>query len=109
MIRVGLTGSIGMGKSTTAGMFAAAGDVVIDADAIVHALYRGRAVAAIEAAFPGVSRKGIIDRAVLAQMVLGDPDALNRLEAIVHPMVREAQVVALAAAQDAGTRIAVLD
>ncbi|MEM8663035.1 MAG: dephospho-CoA kinase, partial [Pseudomonadota bacterium] len=109
MIRLGLTGSIGMGKSTTADMFRAAGDCVIDADAIVHDLYKGRAVAPVEAAFPGVSRDGAIDRAALGQRVLGDSAALARLEAIVHPLVREAEAAALAAAAEAGCRIAVLD
>ena len=89
MIVVGLTGSIGMGKSTTAAMFAAEGVPVYDADAEVHALYApgGAAVAPIEAAFPGVVRDGAVDRQALGARVLGDPAALKRLEAVVHPLV----------------------
>ncbi|WMS44280.1 dephospho-CoA kinase [Acuticoccus sp. MNP-M23] len=109
MIRLGLTGSIGMGKSTTAKMFADCGDAVIDADAIVHALYAGPAVDAVEAAFPGTARDGAIDRKALSAAVLGDPAALKRLEAIVHPMVREEQARALEKAQESGARIAVID
>ena len=110
MIRLGLTGSIGMGKSTTAAMFAAHGDAVIDADAIVHDLYAGGpAVGAVDAAFPGVAKDGAVDRKTLAERVLGDPAALARLEGIVHPMVREAQTRALADAKAGGARIAVID
>jgi dephospho-CoA kinase len=90
MIRLGLTGSIGMGKSTTAALFAEAGAPVYDADAAVHALYAagGAAVEAVEAAFPGVTHAdGHIDRAALSARVVGDPDALKRLEAVVHPLV----------------------
>ena len=90
MIVVGLTGSIGMGKSTTAGLFAEAGVPVYDADAAVHALYAvgGGAVAAVEALFPGVvGPDGAIDRTALATRVVGDPEALRRLEAVVHPLV----------------------
>lgn len=90
MIVIGLTGSIGTGKSATAAMFAAHGIPVYDADAAVHALYApgGAAVAPVEAAFPGVSVGGAIDRQKLAGHVLGDPQALKKLEAIVHPLVR---------------------
>ncbi|MEM6762529.1 MAG: dephospho-CoA kinase, partial [Pseudomonadota bacterium] len=109
MIRLGLTGSIGMGKSTTAGMFAARGDAVIDADALVHALYAGRAVAPIESAFPGVTRDGRVDRKALSAALVDDPGALPRLEAIVHPLVREEEQRALEAAEASGRRIAVLD
>lgn len=89
MIKLGLTGSIGMGKSATAVMFAAEGAPVYDADAAVHALYGvgGAAVVPVSAAFPGVAPEGFIDRALLGQRVLGDPEALKRLEAIVHPLV----------------------
>ncbi len=90
MIVVGLTGSIGMGKSTTAGLFAEAGVPVYDADAAVHALYAagGGAVAAVEALFPGVvGPDGAVDRTALAARVVGDPEALRRLEAAVHPLV----------------------
>ncbi|TCT05957.1 dephospho-CoA kinase [Aquabacter spiritensis] len=106
---LGLTGSIGMGKSATAGLFAEAGIPVYDADARVHALYRGAAVAPVEAAFPGVARDGAIDRAALSRQVLGDPEAMKRLEAIVHPLVREEEAAFLAAARAAAARLVVLD
>ena len=109
MILIGLTGSIGMGKSTTAALFARHGDAVIDSDAIVHALYRGAAVAPVEAAFPGVTVDGAIDRTRLGAAVFGKPEAMARLEAIIHPMVRAASDEALAAARERGARIAVLD
>lgn len=109
MIRLGLTGSIGMGKSATAGMFRAAGIPVHDADATVHALYRGAAVAPIEAAFPGATRDGAVDRTALAARVLGDDAAVKRLEAIVHPLVRAAETAFLEKARVEGRRIVVLD
>lgn len=109
MIVLGLTGSIGMGKSTTGGFFRAAGVPVHDADATVHALYAGAAVAPVEAAFPGVVRDGRIDRTALAARVLGDEVAVKRLEAIVHPLVRAAETGFLDAARARGTRIVVLD
>lgn len=89
MIRIGLTGSIGMGKSTVAAMFEDAGVPVFDADAAVHVLQGpgGALVGAIEAAFPGTTGAGGVDRAALGARVLGDRDALARLEAIVHPAV----------------------
>ena len=89
MIVIGLTGSIGMGKTTTAAMFADEGIPVHDSDATVHALYSGRAAPLIEAAFPGTTANGVVDRTRLAAAVLGNGDALKRLEAIVHPLVRE--------------------
>ena len=85
---LGLTGSIGMGKSTTAAMFRDAGVPVHDADATVHALYRGAAAPLIEAAFPGTTGANGVDRAKLRDAVVGDPDAMRRLEGIVHPLVR---------------------
>lgn len=88
MIVLGLTGSIGMGKSTTAEMFAEAGVPVHDSDAAVHRLYAGAAAPLVEAAFPGTVVDGVVDRARLAEAVLGRPEALARLEAIVHPLVR---------------------
>src|SRR5215470_3884547 len=88
MLILGLTGSIGMGKSTAARFFAEAGVPVHDADAAVHQLYAGEAVGAIEGAFPGTAVDGRVDRVKLAARVLDDPDALKRLEAIVHPLVR---------------------
>jgi dephospho-CoA kinase len=89
VITVGLTGSIGMGKSTTAGLFADEGVPVYDADAQVHALYArgGAAVDTVEAAFPGVVKQGAVDREALSARVLGDPRALKTLEGVVHPLV----------------------
>ena len=111
MILLGLTGSIGMGKSTTAGMFADEGVPVYDADAAVHALYGlgGAAVEPVEAAFPGVLQDGAIHRGRLGERVLNDPAALKRLEAIVHPLVgaHRQDFFARAAASDA--KIIVLD
>lgn len=109
MLVLGLTGSIAMGKSTTAGLFRAAGVPVHDADAAVHALYGGAAVGPVEAAFPGVTVDGRIDRERLAARVVGDPAALTRLEAIVHPLVRAAEGDFLARAAAAGARRVVLD
>ncbi len=109
MIVLGLTGSVGMGKSTTAALFRAAGAAVHDADRSVHALYRGRAVPLIEAAFPDAVVDGAVDRARLGAIVLKDDAAMKRLEAIVHPLVREEEAAFLAAASAAGRRVAVLD
>ena len=109
MLVLGLTGSIAMGKSTTARFFAEEGVPVLDADAVVHALYDGEAVAAIEAAFPGTSKDGRIDREELSRRVVGDPAALKRLESIVHPLVRAAQARFLADAERSGAPVAVLD
>lgn len=106
---IGLTGSVGMGKSTTAAMFAQEGVPVFNADAAVHALYRDRAVTAVEAAFPGVAVNGVIDRAALGARVLDDADALRRLESIVHPLVQEERQVFLDAARTDGARLVVLD
>src|SRR5688572_2609430 len=91
MLIIGLTGSMGMGKSTAAARFRALGIGVFDSDAAVHALYAGPAAAAVEAAFPGTTRDGQVDRARLAEAVVHDASALKRLEAIVHPMVRQEQ------------------
>ncbi|MBL1255488.1 dephospho-CoA kinase [Methylocystis sp. Sn-Cys] len=109
MLRVGLTGSIGMGKSTTAQMFREAGVPVLDSDQIVHDLYRGPAVAPIEAAFPGVSVDGVVDRGRLAAQVLADPQALKRLEAIVHPLVWAARDDFLNEQEKKGASIVVYD
>ena len=108
MFILGLTGSLGMGKSTTAKFFAEEGVPVHDADAVVHRLYEGEA-AAIEAAFPGSTRGGKVDRAKLGERVLGDPAALKRLEAIVHPLVAAARERFLAEAARSGAKVAVLD
>lgn len=106
---IGLTGSIGMGKTTTAGFFRAAGIPVHDADAAVHRLYSGPAAAAVEAAFPGTAPGGVVDRERLAEAVLGDQLALKRLEAIIHPLVREREKAFLQAATEAGAPMAVLE
>ncbi len=109
MFILGLTGSVGMGKSTTAGFFAEAGVPVYDADAAVHRLYDGEAVAPIEAAFPGTTVDGKVDRAKLGARVLNDPAALKRLEGIVHPLVQQAQERLIAEAQARGDKVVVLD
>jgi dephospho-CoA kinase len=111
MIVLGLTGSIGMGKSEAAKAFRRLGVPVFDADAAVHELYApgGAAVAAIAEAFPGSVADGAVDRARLGAMVLGDHEALRRLEAIIHPLVRAAQRDFVARARAAGARLVVLD
>ncbi|MES0884780.1 dephospho-CoA kinase [Roseibium sp. SCP14] len=109
MIRVGLTGSIGMGKSTTAKMFAARGVPVHDADATVHALYEGRAAPLIEAEFPGTVVDGKVDRTLLSKHVLGKPEAMKRLEAIVHPLVHEEERKFLEKAEMNGHEVVLLD
>lgn len=109
MFVLGLTGSIGMGKSTTARLFAEEGVPVHDADAAVHRLYEGEAAPLIEAAFPGMTQAGVVDREKLGRHVVGDIAALKRLEAIVHPLVREAETAFLAQAQARGADVAVLD
>jgi dephospho-CoA kinase len=109
MFVLGLTGSLGMGKSATAKMFAEEGVPVHDADAAVHDLYEGAAAPLIEAAFPGATAAGKVDRDKLAQRVLGDSAALEKLEAIVHPLVRRAEQAFLDEAARKGARAAVLD
>jgi dephospho-CoA kinase len=111
MITVGLTGSIGMGKSTTAEMFAAQGAPVYDADAEVRRLYAagGGAVAMVEAAFPGVTVGGAIDRGLLGARVLGKPEALARLNRIVHPLMGAARATFFEIARERGAPIVVLD
>lgn len=109
MFILGLTGSIGMGKSTTAKFFAGEGVPVHDADAAVHRLYEGEAVAAIEAAFPGTTADGKVDRQKLAARVVGNTGARKRLEGIVHPLVRESEKKFLAAARERGAAVVVLD
>ena len=105
----GLTGSIGSGKSTVAAMFARRGAAVTDADAIVHRLYAGAAVPAIAAAFPDAVRDGAVDRAALAATIGEEREALERLEAIVHPLVRDEQADFVAAAEEAGRRLVVIE
>jgi dephospho-CoA kinase len=109
MIILGLTGSIGMGKSTTARLFAEAGVPVYDADATVHSLYEGEAVAAIEAAFPGTTAGGKVDRARLSARVVHDQAAMKRLEQIVHPMLGASRQKFLSDAERAGAPVAVVD
>jgi dephospho-CoA kinase len=111
MIVVGLTGSIGMGKSTTAAMFRAAGVPVYDADAAVHDLYDkgGAAVGPVGEAFPGVVKDGRVDREALRQAVLGKPEALKRLNAIVHPLVGRDRIGFFEKAQADKADIVVLD
>jgi|SRR5690242_5147162 dephospho-CoA kinase len=109
MFILGLTGSVGMGKSATARLFSEFGVPVHDADAVVHRLYEGEAVGAIEHAFPGTVRDGKVDRGKLAGDVLSDPAALARLEDIVHPLVRAAEDELIAAAQRRGEATVVLD
>lgn len=111
MILLGLTGSIGMGKSTTAAMFREEGAPVWDADATVHRLYApgGAAVAPVEAAFPGVVVDGGVHRPTLAARLHADPDAFRRLEAIVHPLVQADRHAFLAEAEAAGAPVAVVD
>ena len=109
MLVLGLTGSLAMGKTTVAAMFAAEGAAVFDADRAVHDLYAGAAVAPIEAAFPGTTQDGAVDRAALGRRVAGDAAALARLEKIVHPLVHGAEDGFRAEAARQGRRIAVLD
>jgi dephospho-CoA kinase len=109
MFVLGLTGSVGMGKTTTARFFTEAGVPVHDADEVVHRLYEGAAVAAIEAAFPGTVSDGKVDRRKLAARVLDDRAALKRLEDIVHPLVQEAEQRLLEEAEANGETVAVLD
>ena len=109
MFILGLTGSIGMGKSTTARLFAEAGVPVYDADATVHELYEGEAVTAIEAAFPGTTANGKVDRARLSARVVQDRAAIRRLEQIVHPMLGTSRQKFFADAQASGAPVVVVD
>lgn len=106
---IGLTGSIGMGKSTTMQMFAEQGIPVYDADAAVHAIYSGEAVPHVEAAFPGTTVDGKVDRQKLSAEVLGKPEALKKLESIVHPLLGAHRAAFLKHAEDTGAKFAVLD
>lgn len=111
MLLIGLTGSIGMGKSETAKMFARAGVPVYDADAAVHKLYEkgGAAVAPLEEAFPGVVKDGAVDRPTLSKQVIGNPENLKKLEAIVHPLVGKAHQAFLQKAMEDGAEMVLLD
>jgi len=109
MIVIGLTGSIGMGKTTTARFFREAGVPVHDSDEAVHRLYSGEAAPLIEAAFPGTVKDGVVDRALLGSRILGDAQALTTVERIVHPLVRADADAFLARHRAAGRKLAVLD
>ena len=109
MLILGLTGSIGMGKSTTAKLFVEAGVPVYDADAEVHRIYEGEAAPAIEAAFPGTTSNGKVDRARLSAKVVHDPAAMKQLEQIVHPMLGASRKKFFADAEAAGAPVVVLD
>jgi dephospho-CoA kinase len=109
MIVIGLTGSIGMGKSTTAGMFREEGIPVNDSDAVVHDLYRSEAVDPVGAAFPGTVIDGVIDRPELGRQLSQQPDGFRRLEAIVHPLVRQREARFLEKQKVSGTDLVLLD
>lgn len=109
MIKLGLTGSIGMGKSTTGQMFVERGCPLHDADATVHALYKGRAVPLIEQAFPGTTDENGVNRQELSKHVLGNAEAMKKLEAIVHPLVHEEERAFFERAEEQGAQIVVLD
>lgn len=109
MIVIGLTGSIGMGKTTTAKLFAAEGVAVLDSDEVVHGLYRAEAVPLIEAAFPGTTVAGAVDRQKLGEILRQNPANFSRLEEIVHPLVRGRQEAFLAQARKEDRQFALLD
>jgi len=109
MIILGLTGSIGTGKSTTAGMFRELGVPVHDSDATVHALYAGEAVGPVGEAFPAAIRDGVVDRKALAAELAARPAGFSRLEAIIHPLVRRKETEFLLEQRTAGARLVVLD
>jgi dephospho-CoA kinase len=109
MLVIGLTGSIGMGKTTVANHIAARGVPVLDSDSIVHQLYAGGAAGAIEAAFPGTTVDGVVDRAKLSGAVLAANDGFARIEALIHPLVRHAQWRFLQKQAENGAPLAVLD
>lgn len=111
MITIGLTGSIGMGKSETAKMFRALGVPVFDADAVVHALQAkgGKAIPAIDGAFPGAVKDGVLDRDALGKIVFADPAAKKKIEAIMHPLVAEERAAFFTQAEADGEQLVVLD
>ncbi|MGF1621324.1 MAG: dephospho-CoA kinase [Rhodomicrobiaceae bacterium] len=109
MLIIGLTGSIGMGKTTVANHLASRGVPVLDSDSIVHRLYEGEAVAPIESAFPGTTSSGKVDRAKLAAALMQTPEGFRTLEALVHPLVRQAQFEFLAEQEAAGAEMVLLD
>lgn len=109
MVVLGLTGSIATGKSTLANMFRDLGVPVFDADGSVHEIYRGETARVVEAAFPGVLKDGAVDRVALSAKVVGNPTALKRLEAIVHPKVGDLRARFLDEARSKNSRVAILD
>ncbi|WP_454852889.1 dephospho-CoA kinase [Rhizobium binxianense] len=109
MLRIGLTGSIGMGKSTTGKLFADAGVPVNDSDSVVHDLYSGEAAPLVDAAFPGTMKNGSVDRQELGRHLVLDPDGFRRLEAIVHPLVRKREAEFLEKQRAAGAEMVLLD
>lgn len=109
MLRIGLTGSIGMGKSTMAKLFAEAGLPVNDADAVVHDLYSGEAAPFVDAVFPGTMREGAVDRQELARQLALRPDGFKQLESIVHPLVRQREVEFIERERAKGTEMVILD
>ncbi|QFY61836.1 dephospho-CoA kinase [Rhizobium grahamii] len=109
MLRVGLTGSIGMGKSTMAKFFADAGVPVNDSDAVVHQLYAGEAAALVDAVFPGTMKNGAIDRQELSRQLSSDRDGFNKLESIIHPLVRNREQKFIEQEQAKGAEIVLLD
>jgi dephospho-CoA kinase len=109
MLVIGLTGSIGMGKSAAAAHFARRGVAVFDADSEVHRLYAGEAAPLIEAAFPGVTRGASVDREALARAVAGSPAKLQQLERIVHPLVVKSEIAFLCGEEAKGAKLAVLE
>ncbi|WP_417409412.1 dephospho-CoA kinase [Hoeflea sp.] len=109
MIKIGLTGSIGMGKSTTSDMFKALGVPVISADETVHELYSAEAAPLIEAAFPGTAPDGVVDRKILSERLMARPEDFKRLEAIIHPLVRAREQSFLKQAAARGEKMVLLD
>jgi len=109
MLRIGLTGSIGMGKSTMAKLFAEAGVPVNDSDAVVHDLYAGEAAPLVDAAFPGTMKNGAVDRQELGRQLAGSPDGFKRLEAIVHPLVRKREAEFIEREGQRGSAMVLLD
>ncbi|OWW01008.1 dephospho-CoA kinase [Rhizobium sp. R72] len=109
MLRIGLTGSIGMGKSTMAKLFAEAGVPVNDSDAVVHDLYAGEAAPLVDAAFPGTMKDGAVDRQELARQLVGSADGFKRLEAIVHPLVRKREAEFIERERQRGSPMVLLD
>ncbi|WP_183864394.1 MULTISPECIES: dephospho-CoA kinase [unclassified Rhizobium] len=109
MLRIGLTGSIGMGKSTMAKLFAEAGVPVNDSDAVVHDLYAGEAAPLVDAAFPGTMKDGAVDRQELGRQLAGSPDGFRRLEAIVHPLVRKRELEFIERERQRGSPMVLID